>query len=49
MELATLLLALVAAVASLWTAFRLERLTGRVDSLETGLTAHLNSGLHSRS
>ena len=27
---------------------KFDRLTGRVDALETGHTAHLNSGLHAR-
>ena len=48
MEIATLITSCVAAIASLWTGFRLERLSGRVDTLERGHHAHLNSGLHTR-
>ena len=48
MEVATLITSCVAAIASLWTGFRLERLSGRVDAIERGHHAHLNSGLHTR-
>ena len=43
----TLLLSLVSACGVLWIAFRLERLAGRVDSVQEDLRAHVNMpGLH---
>ncbi len=43
----TLLLSLVSASGVLWIAFRLERLAGRVDSVQEDLRAHVNMpGLH---
>ena len=48
MGIATLITSCVAAIASLWTGFRLERLSGQADTLERSHRAHLNSGLHSR-
>ena len=48
MEIATLVTSCVGAIASLWTGFRLERLSGRVDTLEPSHHAHLNPGLHTR-
>ncbi len=46
-EILTLVLSLVSAVGVLWVAFRLERLTGRMDSTQDDLRAHVNApGLH---
>ncbi len=43
----TLLLSLVSACGVLWIAFHLERLAGRVDSVQEDLRAHVNMpGLH---
>ena len=43
----TLLLSLVSATGVLWIALRLERLGGRLDSVEEDVRSHLNMpGLH---
>ena len=43
----TLLLSLVSAVGVLWIALRLERVTGRLDSVQENVQSHVNMpGLH---
>lgn len=43
----TLLLSLVSAIGVLWIALRLERVTGRLDSVEKDVRSHVNMpGLH---
>lgn len=43
----TLLLSLVSAIGVLWIALRLERVTGRLDSVEQDVRSHVNMpGLH---